>query len=154
MQKLVLGFNHSGLVVKNLDSMVKFYAEILGLQVIRKIDSEAPVTGDHTGISGARRELVFMGKPEGEHLLELVHYLEPKSEDGHLRRNQLGASHICFDVSGLDLLYTRLVQQGVRFVTPPKAKVGSDGMTTLVCYIQDPEGNWLELIEVIDPGSI
>ena len=148
---MLMGFNHSGFVVRDLDTMVEFYRDALGLQVMREINSVAPPDGDHTGIPGARRKLVFMGKPEGEHLLELVHFLEPASPEGHLERNQLGAAHVCFNVSGLEQLHGRLARQGVRFVTPPKSKDGLDGGRTVVCYAQDPEGNWLELVENIRP---
>ena len=48
--------------------MVAFYRDTLGLSVMREVDS---VEGDHTGIPGARRTLVFVGKPEGEHALGL-----------------------------------------------------------------------------------
>ena len=95
---MVTGFNHSGFVVQDLDVMVAFYRDTLGLTVVREADSIAPEGGDHTGFPGARRRLVFVGKPEGEHLLELVHYRHPPSPEGHLRRNQLGAGHVCFNV--------------------------------------------------------
>ena len=93
---MITGFNHSGFVVKDIDMMVEFYRDTLGLEVMREVDSVAPPEGDHTGIPGARRTLVFVGKPDGEHVLELVHFIDPPSPEGHLDRHQLGAAHICF----------------------------------------------------------
>jgi catechol 2,3-dioxygenase-like lactoylglutathione lyase family enzyme len=133
--------------------MVSFYRDSLGLEVMREVESVAPPEGDHTGIPGARRKLVFMGKPEGEHVLELVHFIDPASPQGHLDRRQLGAAHVCFNVDGLGKLYRRLAQEGVRFVTAPVFKDGPDGGSTGVCYARDPEGNWLEFIESIGPES-
>ena len=57
---MVIGFNHSGFVVADLDVMVGFYRDALGLEVVREVDSVAPPEGDHTGIPGARRRLVFV----------------------------------------------------------------------------------------------
>ncbi len=144
---MVTGFNHSGFVVKDLDTMVAFYRDALGLSVIREVDSIAPPTGDHTGFPGARRKLVFVGKPGGEHMLELVHYIDPPSPEGHLQRHQLGAAHICFNVDDLASLRDRLTERGIRFVTQPIFREAPDGGRTGICYIQDPEGNWVELIE-------
>ena len=143
---MIIGFNHSGFVVKNLDEMVRFYKDILGLTVVSHVDSIAP-EGDHTGIPGAHRTLVFVGKAEGEHVLELVHYIEPPSPAGHLDRHQLGAAHICFNVDDLTVLYRRLIAEGVEFVTAPIFKETPDGNRRGICYARDPEGNWLEFIE-------
>ena len=147
---MVTGFNHSGFVVRDLEAMVRFYHDVLGLSVMREVDSVAPPTGDHTGIPGARRKLVFVGFPGDEHALELVHYVHPPSPDGHLDRNQLGAAHVCFNVEDLDALHQRLSAKGVRFVTAPVFRDRPDGGRVGVCYAQDPEGNWLEFIQRSD----
>jgi len=143
---MVIGFNHSGFVVRDLDKMVSFYRDDLGLTIDREIDSKAPTEGDHTGIPGAHRTLIFVGSG-GEHALELVYYVEPESPKGHLDRNQLGATHICFNVSDIEQLYEKLKAKGVKFVTPPVMKTNSDGSKRGICYCQDPEGNWLEFIQ-------
>ena len=144
---MITGFNHSGFVVKDIDKMVAFYRDLLGLTVLREVDSVAPPEGDHTGIPGARRRLVFVGKPEGEHVLELVQYVEPPSPEGHLDRHQLGAAHVCFNVADLEQLHQRLSRQGIEFVTPPIFKQTPEGGRHGICYARDPEGNWLEFIE-------
>ena len=59
---MVTGFNHSGFVVNDLDMMVRFYRDSLGLTVIREVDSVAPPEGDHTGIPGARRTLFSLAE--------------------------------------------------------------------------------------------
>ncbi len=95
---MITGFNHSGFVVRDVDAMIRFYRDTLGLTVLREVDSLAPPGGDHTGILGAPRFLVFVGKAAGDHALELVHYIQPPSPAGHLDRNQLGAAHVAFNV--------------------------------------------------------
>ena len=146
---MITGFNHTGFVVDDLEAMVRFYRDTLGLSVIRERDSQAPPEGDHTGIPGAHRYLVFVGKPEGSHVLELVHYIDPPSPRGHLTNHQLGSAHVAFNVQDLAGLYEQLLAAGVRFVTPPLREVVSDGRTVNICYGEDPEGNWLEFIEPV-----
>ncbi|MBM3958807.1 MAG: VOC family protein [SAR202 cluster bacterium] len=142
---MVSSFNHTGIVVKDVGKMVAFYTEVLGLKKLREIDSVAPPTGDHTGIPGARRKLVFVGFPDG-HQIELVHYIDPPSPRGHLDKHQFGATHICFNVDDLASLHRALSSRGVKFVTTPKFRDMPGGKIGIV-YAQDPEGNWLEFIE-------
>ena len=142
---MVSSFNHTGIVVQDVGRMVAFYTETLGLKKLREIDSVAPPTGDHTGVPGAKRKLVFVGFPAG-HQIELVHYIAPPSPKGHLDKHQFGATHVCFNVTDLNGLHRSLSQKGVRFVTPPKFRDTPNG-TIGICYAQDPEGNWLEFIQ-------
>ena len=145
---MLTGFNHSGLVVRDLDRMVAFYRDALGLQVLREVDA-GPDGSRHTGVPGARRRLAFLGFPDGGHQLELVQYLEPQSPPGHLAVNALGASHLCFNVRGLGEVYRALRNRGVRFQTPlVERRDEGRGTVTRICYGQDPEGNWLEFLEV------
>ena len=143
---MVLGFNHSGIVVQDLDKMVRFYRDDLGLKVLHEVESVAGPQGNHTGIPGSRRSLVFVGRDDEKHRLELVHYIDPKSPDGHLQRNQLGAAHVCFDVEDLARLHGELVAKGIEFVTAPLFTETPEGTRGIV-YCQDPEGNWVELIQ-------
>ena len=143
---MIRGFHHTGIVVEDLSRMVRFYTEELGLKLLREIDSVAPPEGDHTGVPGARRKLVFVGF-ENDHQIELVHYIDPPSNDAHFEPQQLGATHVCFRVDDLESICRRLTENGVRFHTDPKFR-DVDGQRWGVVYAQDPEGNWLEFVQV------
>ena len=144
---MVTGFNHSGVVVRDLQGMIDFYCNSLGLEVLREVDSVAPPEGDHTGIPNARRKLVFVGKPGDQHQLELVHYIDPEPSDGHLHHHQFGSSHVCFNVANLKEIHESLSGDGVRFVTSPRYRTTPDGARIGICYALDPEGNYLEFLE-------
>lgn len=141
---MITGFHHTGIVVQDLPAMVRFYTEELGLDVLKRLESSAGEGGDHTGVPGAVRTLVFVGF-EGGHQIELIHYHTPPASSGHLDKHQLGASHVCFLVDDLEKTHSDLSSRGVEFVTEPKFKV-VNGKTIGVIYLRDPEGNWLELI--------
>ena len=145
---MITSVNHTGLVVVDLERMIEFYTQQLGLEVLLSLDSNAPPEGDHTGIPNARRKLVFLGLPN-DHRLELVYYIDPPAEPGYLDKHQLGAIHLCFDVADLRDTYDKLSAQGVRFVTEPQFHEIKGKMLGIV-YAQDPEGNWIEFIEGFD----
>ena len=145
MSQVVTGFNHTGIVVHDIDAMVKFYTEVIGLTKLREIDAVAPPTGDHTGFPGAKRKLVFVGY-QGGHQIELLKYYHPSEKPGHLDRNHLGAPHICFNVSDLTQVHREFQSKGVKFQTEPKWRDTPQGRTGII-YARDPEGNWLEFIQ-------
>ena len=144
---MLTSFNHTGVVVRDIDAMVRFYTEELGLKEEARFETDASVRADHTGIAGAKRTVVFLGLG-GAHQLELVHYLAPVASDGHLDKHQFGATHVCFLVDDLVALHDDLSAKGVPFVTEPVFDNTPDGGQWGVAYCQDPEGNYLEFIEL------
>ena len=57
---MLTSFNHTGIVVQDIDAMVEFYTGKLGLRVTDRYETDAGDHRDHTGVSGARRVLVFL----------------------------------------------------------------------------------------------
>ncbi len=142
---MVTGFNHTGIVVDDLERMVSFYCNDLGLTELNRVESNAPPEGNHTGIPGSRRTLVFVGFADG-HRIELVKYHEPVSADKTQEMTQLGTAHICFNVEDIEKTHADLSARGIRFTTAPIIRKTENGRHGIV-YAQDPEGNWLEFSE-------
>ena len=141
---MIKGLSHIGLVVQDIEKQTAFYRDAIGLRLLHEREVEAPPDGDHTGVPGVRRKLVFMGDASGKELLELVYYIEPASAPGQpLDRSQVNSIHLCFDIDNLQGVYKDLQDKGVRFLRPPKVIQRPVGPVCL-CYAQDPEGNWLE----------
>jgi catechol 2,3-dioxygenase-like lactoylglutathione lyase family enzyme len=147
---MIIRMAHIGIVVQDIENMVAFYRDVLGLTVNSEREVVGPPNGDHTGIAKAHKKFVFLGKLGDEPLLELIYYINPVSSiGGRLEFVQTNASHLCFNVTNLNIFYEDLRSKGVRFVTPPKLLTSLEGGCILICYAQDPEGNWLEFIEEI-----
>ncbi|MEE8046379.1 MAG: VOC family protein [Dehalococcoidia bacterium] len=143
---MVTGFNHTGIVVDDLDRMVSFYCGDLGLSELHRLESNAPPEGNHTGIAGSRRTLVFVGLEDG-HRIELVKYHEPGSAGRDDDMTRVGTNHICFNVEDIELTHADLSAKGISFVTDPIISEDDDGRRHGIVYARDPEGNWLEFIE-------
>ena len=84
------------------------------------------------------------------HQLELIQYLSPASGPGGISRNDLGAAHVAFYVEDIDRFYAEKSRQGLRPINPPAEHRDEQGrLIRKVLYAQDPDGNWLEFVELL-----
>ena len=82
--------------------------------------------------------------PTGQ-IIELIEYINPKPQNAKSsERAELTASHIAFNVTNIQEVYEFLIKSGGVSLNPPIEI--TEGKS--VCYLQDPFGNWLELIEM------
>ena len=59
------------------------------------------------------------------------------------KRATAGAAHLAFIVEDADLVLERLVNNGGAKLNP----VVETRPGVKICYLQDPDGNWIELLE-------
>jgi len=143
---LLTGFNHTGIVINDIELMARFYCDDLGLTELKRVESNAPPEGNHTGIPGSKRTLIIVGFGEG-HKIEMVKYHEPGSAARDDDMTRIGTSHVCFNVENIEDTHAELTAKGVEFVTDPIIRQIDDGTRHGIVYARDPEGNWLEFIE-------
>jgi hypothetical protein len=100
--------------------MVAYYQGVLGLTVMNEIDSVAPPEGDHTGIPGALRSLVFTATLRVTTLSSWPTLsTQPAPTDTWTDTNSEPPTSVCFNVTGLEALHKELTSKGVKFVTDP-----------------------------------
>jgi methylmalonyl-CoA/ethylmalonyl-CoA epimerase len=93
---------HVGIAVADLDAILPFYRDILGLPKIPLDDAD-----------GAR----IVGLQAGESLIELLEAQVPDSPIGKfVARRGPGIHHICFAVPDLDAALARCRQLGIRLI--------------------------------------
>lgn len=145
---MLKSFFHTGFVVRDLDKSVDFYTNVLGMRVIRRLEGQGEFANKLLGFADAHIKGAFMDRGEG-HQLELIQYISPPSGPGGINRNDLGAAHLAFYVEDMDRFYAETSQRGLRYVNPPAVRLDDSGNVQIkVAYSQDPDGNWLEFIEV------
>ncbi len=139
---------HFGIVVSDLERSLRFYRDLLGLKVVRIMDESGEYIDNMLALQNVQVTTVKMSADSGSTLVEL---LELKSHPCQTRGDRevysVGPSHVAFTVYGLDALYQRLSQAGVRFHAPPQ--LSPDGYAK-VTFCQDPDGTLVELVEVLD----
>lgn len=136
---------HFGIVVSNIERSIKFYTELLGL----KIEKQSYETESHVAnmltLPGAIVTTVKMSAVEGQTLVELLYFHNPKSEPGRAPGpTNIGPTHVAFTVDNLDEIYRRLKQAGVEFNCP--VQLPSNGLVK-VTFCKDPDGTLIELVE-------
>ena len=145
---MLKSFFHTGFVVKDLEKSVDFYTNVLGLQLALRMERQGEFINQVLDFPDAHIKGAMVDKGEG-HQLELIQYLNPASGPGGISRNDLGASHLAFFVDALDKFYLETKERGLRCNNPPASLSDDHGhMLRKAMYAQDPDGNWLEFVEL------
>jgi len=141
--------NHTGFVVSNMERSLAFYRDQLGLEIERDQILEGEFISELVGYPDAKLYIVYLGLGDMKHSVELIEYLNPQSNAVPLPdRKDIGATHLGIIVDNLDEFYKELSSKEVRFLSPPAIRPNAVyPMAQKGCYMQDPDGNWLELLE-------
>jgi catechol 2,3-dioxygenase-like lactoylglutathione lyase family enzyme len=135
---------HLGIVVADLQQSLEFYCGLLGFEVGREMDEEGPFIDAILGFSGTRVRTVKL-KGGGTAQLELLAFSKP-ARRARVELNCSGPTHVALEVGNLDVLHGKMEAAGVRFTTKPQ--LSPDGRAR-VTFCQDPDGTWLELVELV-----
>jgi catechol 2,3-dioxygenase-like lactoylglutathione lyase family enzyme len=136
-------WHHVAMAVRDMDRIVPFYRDLLGFEV----DWEKPHYNGESfarvvGLEDAVARVVMLKGPGGR--MELFQYLTPTGVNTRRGRQcDFGLTHVALEIKGIQAMYNRLMEAGVPFSCPPQNLRPGVWAT----YMQDPEGNTVELIE-------
>ena len=123
---------HIGLAVSDLDQILPFYRDILGMPEVPLDDAD-----------GAR----IAGLAAGDSLVELLEAKSPESPIGkYVAKRGPGIHHICFSVDDLDGTLARCKAFGIRVIdeTP---RLGAEGKRIAFLHPASTAGVLVELSE-------
>lgn len=143
---MINGVHHVSLATTDLERMLRFYRDLLRLEVREawKVEQTDETFQTIVGLKDAAFHAAWLRAGNVE--VEIFQYLRPEGRPvvpGPAC--DAGIRHICFDVSDLAGEYARLKAAGVPFFSEPQ-HVPAAGVTTV--YARDPDGNIVELQEV------
>jgi len=122
---------HTMIRVRDLDRSIDFYTRHLGMKMLRRTD-----------YPGGRFTLAFVGYGDEKHntVVELTHNWDQEGP------YELGAGfgHLAIGVPDIYATCGALEQEGVPIPRPPGPMKHS---TTVIAFIEDPDGYKIELIE-------
>ena len=143
---MIKDMHHTGFVVSDLERAVEFYRDVIGMEVTSRYERTGPGVESVVGYKGAHLQVALMGAG-GVHALELIKYHSPApAERPTSERSVLGASHLAVQVDNIVEMFQAAVDNGATSLNPPTE--GAPGR--IACYMQDPDGNWIELIELAE----
>lgn len=123
---------HIGVAVGDLDAILPFYRDLLGLPEVPLADAD-----------GAR----IAGLAAGDSLVELLEAESPESPIGKfVARRGPGIHHICFAVDDLDGTLARCRAAGVR-VIDAEPRLGAEGKRIAFLHPASTAGVLVELTE-------
>jgi len=142
---LVIGYRHTGIIVKNMEESLYFYKNILGLQVIQDFKDNSDYINKITGISGANVHMIKLKAKDGT-VLEILEYLNHPTQQIDQPIYNVGASHVAFQVKNADESYNILKEKGVNVISEP---VLSSEKIAKVFFCLDPNKVRIELVEML-----
>jgi catechol 2,3-dioxygenase-like lactoylglutathione lyase family enzyme len=145
--------DHINIVVADLESMIRFYSESLGLRVSKRVTISGEWIDRTVGLSGVKADVVYLDPPSGPRV-ELIRYIAPvgTSPDSLDISNTRGLRHVAFRVDDIEAAVAGLRRAGIRFLSeiqlvPDSQVTYAGGVRKRLVYFRDPEGNLLELCE-------
>jgi catechol 2,3-dioxygenase-like lactoylglutathione lyase family enzyme len=132
----VIGFEHAGISVADLEAMSKWYATALGLEVEGSFEiPQIDLCGTVLGGNGYRVELIHQeGSKQDPH----------RDPDPGRSLRWRGLGHICLRVERIEETFEALVAAGATALFTPRPSPLSGRR---FAYVNDPEGNQIELME-------
>ena len=146
---MIKNIRHAAIVVRDLNKCLQFYEFFFELERVSDDIEAGSFIEQVVGLEDVKLQWVKLRTPNGV-LIELLKYQSPESPHKPIEAqasHQIGHSHLAFTVDDIRLFNERLVSNGGSIVNPPA--LNPQG-TAIVCYIHDPEGNILEIVQEVN----
>ncbi|CAN5498091.1 hypothetical protein BH10PSE7_BH10PSE7_44550 [soil metagenome] len=144
---------HTSWTVADLDRSVAFYRDLLGFEVTGQRERQGEAIETVVGFPDADLRIAFLkipGAPLGpsNHHLELIEYRHPKGTKLTVRTCDPGSAHLALETDSIAEDCRRLRAAGVAIVSDPVAFSGGAAGNVLACYLRDPDGFTIELVQI------
>lgn len=150
---MIAGVLHTGFSVSDINRSVQWYTDVLELELVHRQRGDNPYTRTLIGVHNAVIEVAqfrmpSVGTSPSTHVLELIQYVEGAAPEANvLSVNAVGTGHLAFVVTDIHERYERMSRAGARFVNPPVAITEGANAGGYACYLRDPDGITLELLQ-------
>ncbi|MBA3829338.1 MAG: VOC family protein [Taibaiella sp.] len=143
--------------VGNIESALKFYRDVLGINEVI-YDVTGSFVDNPAAASALYRRVLLQKNSTGKGAfnkllgsvqIELVECLDRKPEKIYDQRywGDCGFIHLCFDVLDMDQLKAHTTKQGFVFSVDSNESFAMESASGRFCYVEDPDGTLIELVE-------
>lgn len=149
--RLFLGIDHTAIVVGNTEASLKFYRDVLGLQVAGTSENYGTEQEHLNNVFGARLRITSLRAGSGGPGIEFLEYLAPR--DGRPfpsdeRANDLFHWQTTLMIGAVDIAAQSLIQKKYLFVSPGVIALSEPqlGFSKGV-LVRDPDGHVMVLVQ-------
>lgn len=128
----LIGFEHIGMTVSNLDRSLAFYVDVLGLKLVVRRPS------------GGANEVCFLDTGNG--MLEIIAPAAGARPAADVVDGHAGMRHMTLAYDDLDAIFARVKAAGAEIIEPPRLAFHRD-ILQRVAFCRDPDGIIVELCE-------
>ncbi|UCB45547.1 MAG: VOC family protein [Spirochaetota bacterium] len=140
---MIQELNHVSVGVEDLEKSVKFYTEIMGMEIDYRAYHEGDKISKVVGVDNAVLDICVVKK--GPCCIELIEYKNKAMRyREHKRQNEPGLIHISFFVTDVDEEYDKIQSLGYESFSPPMV-TRENGPK--ICYFKGPDNVIIELYE-------
>tara|TARA_Y100000031_G_scaffold140514_1_gene168281 strand:- start:1688 stop:2140 length:453 start_codon:yes stop_codon:yes gene_type:complete len=142
---VITNYRHTGLVVKNLKRSKKFYCKLLNFKIIQNIIEEGNYFNQLINEKNLRAKVIKARLPDNV-VLELLEFINTKKTTIKKPRRYypVGTIHMCFTVTNINHIYSKLKRNKIKFFSPP---LSSDYDNVKTCFCYDPDFNLVQFVE-------
>jgi len=142
---MTVGVRHTGIVVQDLEGAIKFWTELIGLEISNSQVEEGPFIENLINLPGVKVHTVKLVCEDNSmvELLHFKHHTDKKYWGGKVYTT--GITHIALNTKNIFELSEKLESHGYNILNP--IKISNDG-AVYACYMETFEGLLLELVQV------
>jgi catechol 2,3-dioxygenase-like lactoylglutathione lyase family enzyme len=139
--------DHVGFTVESLDRSIPFYTALLGSEPLLRKVWDVEYVGRVVGYPGLVLDAAFWRLPGGS-ILELLEYREPPTQRVDMETYNVGSAHLCLVTEDMAADFERLRPLGAQFRSAEPIDIPwGPYRGGKACYLRDPDGISIELIE-------
>jgi catechol 2,3-dioxygenase-like lactoylglutathione lyase family enzyme len=139
------GFNHTGVIVTDLDRAIGFFRDLLGFELLSRAPRDPALIGRMTGLPAPQVEIAHLQGPG--HRVELIRYAtdgirgfeQPRVYDD-------GAAHVALDVDEVEAAVAAAAAHGLAAVGEIITIDAGPNRGRKVVYLESDYGLLIELI--------
>ncbi|MDA0659793.1 MAG: VOC family protein [Planctomycetota bacterium] len=140
--------HHHGFTVFDVDRSLKFYRDLLGLEVVRISErSDLPAYDRILGFERVKFRVALLRHPVHAFILELIQYVNPPVLTRELRNDFVGSSHVAFEVDDIDAMFRAMQAAGYGAINPPEDVIRNGQRVARAMYALDPDGITVEMFQ-------
>jgi catechol 2,3-dioxygenase-like lactoylglutathione lyase family enzyme len=145
---VIVGCEHIGIQVRDVERSARFYEEHLGFERLSRFSKSEPYVQRLVGYPGATLEIALLAIPGTEVQLEILEYRGVEAAPVDPATANPGTAHFSLFVDDVDELYERLRAQGVEFVSEVQTSTAGPVAGARLVYMKDPDGIRVELVQL------